>query len=1212
MSIDGVRLGPFELRSRVGRGAAGEVFLAEHTGQGVEVAVKVLSRKEGWARKHLERFRAEVKAMAELHHHGVVLVLDYGEVSLDASADSEGRLQAGAPYFAMELARHGSLHAIRGNLSFHSIRSILLVILEALAHAHAHGVVHRDIKPANVLVFGQSPGRPDLKLTDFGIAQAAGDREREGRVENSMGTPQYMAPEQFRGLWRDYGAWTDLYAVGCMAYELAAGEVPFEADTFLEHAYKHTRMERPPLPGEGRFPQAFEKWIRRLMQVQPQHRFQRAADAAWALREMEDPDANLDEPVLPHLPLYTRSAATPTSAAATDLGADPSLPWSVVTLDSADLPAATLPPTSELGANDSRNLSEGLAGTASQPQVLARGRGDTNPAAPVLGVGGARPDDVPPMRDTWRTDTPPRRSMQLVGAGLGLYDVRTVPFVGREVERDVVWRALRDVRRSGRPRVLSLVGAAGVGKSRLVEWMCQRAHEVGAATPMLAVHDPNPGPAVGLSRMLARHLRCVGMTRPELAKRLQRLFKRYGPVSDGYLLRALLELIAPATQEQLRMSGAHLRFNRPAERYAAMLDWMRHEARARPLILWLDDVQWGRDALDFVNHAVSSEQPAPILFLLTARDEALAQRPAERERLELLLDTPGTGSLAVGPLPEDANAALVEDLLGMDSQLARDVEARGGGNPLFAIQLVGDWVQRGVLTLGEHGFVLREGERAELPDDLHEVAATRLQLALDGREDGAREALEIAAALGRTFDSVEWEEACAAEGVAHPATLGRGLLDHRLLHAEERGFAFAHGIIAESLERGAREAGRWENHHLACARMLTTRYEDTPGLAARIAGHLLAAGRDKGALSPLLAAAEDQMRVGAYEAALDTLLTRDVAIEGLRLPIAHEARWQSRMLRARLLVLRGELEEAKAVCVELADAESHGDAHLQVQARALQCLGDIARIRGEMDRARAYYHGAMKHFESRGHLAGQWETLAGIAEVALQTGALRTAEAFFVRVREFGERLSDRQCLGTALLGLGRTAYQAGTLDDAEGLLTRARETFERCGARSHGVDCLHALGDVHRAQGRHQAARDDYRTALSFYGTVGSGLAAHVRLSLALWHAERCEWSPAADFLAECLSAFEATGERDDLGRAHAVLLVCAAGREDWEGYDAHLGTAAAHLGDTARADRDIALCFALAVEHARQSGQTARADAAQELADAQRALLGTGQDGT
>jgi serine/threonine protein kinase len=96
-------------------------------------------------------------------------------------------------------------------------------VLDALAHAHARGVIHRDIKPANVLLM---PGRARAKLSDFGLAHMA-ERDSESSADFATGTPAYMAPEQVLARIRDQGPWTDLYAVGCLAYSLLTGSAPF-------------------------------------------------------------------------------------------------------------------------------------------------------------------------------------------------------------------------------------------------------------------------------------------------------------------------------------------------------------------------------------------------------------------------------------------------------------------------------------------------------------------------------------------------------------------------------------------------------------------------------------------------------------------------------------------------------------------------------------------------------------------------------------------------------------------------------------------------------------------------------------------------------------------------------------------------------------------------------------------------------------------------
>jgi serine/threonine protein kinase len=122
----------------------------------------------------------------------------------------------------MELVRGGTLHDVCGRLRWSACRGVLHGLLDALAHAHARDVLHLDIKPANVLLEPVGEQRVRPRLGDFGLSGIAADGRR------TAGTPQYMSPEQFRG--RDLGPWSDLYAVGCLAWTLVTGRPPFEFD----------------------------------------------------------------------------------------------------------------------------------------------------------------------------------------------------------------------------------------------------------------------------------------------------------------------------------------------------------------------------------------------------------------------------------------------------------------------------------------------------------------------------------------------------------------------------------------------------------------------------------------------------------------------------------------------------------------------------------------------------------------------------------------------------------------------------------------------------------------------------------------------------------------------------------------------------------------------------------------------------------------------
>ncbi|MCA9526852.1 MAG: serine/threonine protein kinase, partial [Myxococcales bacterium] len=182
----GISVGPFELHRRVGAGAMADVWQGVHRDEGLPVAVKVVTARDGPDPRFRHLFAQEVRAVARLYHPGIVRLLDYGELPAELPAGVD--LPAEAPYCVMEWVPGGSLAGHGGRLTYPQIRGILLALLDALGHAHARGVVHRDLKPDNVLLADRGP-----VLTDFGVAarldEAVGDEP-----QILVGTPNYMAP----------------------------------------------------------------------------------------------------------------------------------------------------------------------------------------------------------------------------------------------------------------------------------------------------------------------------------------------------------------------------------------------------------------------------------------------------------------------------------------------------------------------------------------------------------------------------------------------------------------------------------------------------------------------------------------------------------------------------------------------------------------------------------------------------------------------------------------------------------------------------------------------------------------------------------------------------------------------------------------------------------------------------------------------------------
>ncbi|MCC6996564.1 MAG: protein kinase [Deltaproteobacteria bacterium] len=369
----GEMVGSYRILHKLGEGGMGVVYQAEHNVIGRRAAIKMLKPEASANKDTVDRFFNEARATARIKHSGLIDIFDFGHHS-DGSAFIVMELLDGEPLVAL-LERDG-------RLGFAPMTDIMVQLCAAIGAAHAKGIVHRDLKPENVfLVPDDVKGGTRVKVLDFGIAKLAGDDAGsvKTRTGSMMGTPLYMSPEQCRGAgevdWR-----SDIYAVGCMLYELSCGRPPFlgagPGDVIVGHI---ATTPDPPSKYEQALPPELDALILRCLAKTPEGRPQSLAEVSEEL-------------------LRIKAARAALFTSLTPSAAGPSFRQSMVAQRSSVAAGTGTGVAMGLGSTPGRDTSP----AAARRQASAEGFAATTPSASGLpaGVGALASSGVKPMAST--------------------------------------------------------------------------------------------------------------------------------------------------------------------------------------------------------------------------------------------------------------------------------------------------------------------------------------------------------------------------------------------------------------------------------------------------------------------------------------------------------------------------------------------------------------------------------------------------------------------------------------------------------------------------------------------------------------------------------------------------------------------------------------------------------------------------------------------
>jgi hypothetical protein len=1034
--------GRFAIEREVGRGGVGIVYRARDEVTGQDVALKVIALP-GVDAGEEARFRREGRVLAGLSHPGIVRVVAFGQ------------LDDGQPYIAMEWldGEDVAQRQRRAPLPLEACVRVAADVADALAAAHAAGIVHRDVKPSNVLLAGSGPRQPDdtfhVKLVDFGVAAAEDAKlTRTGAI---VGTPAYMAPEQARGD-AEVDARADLYALGATLFEMIAGRPPHVGPTPIAILARLVTTSAPRLTEVlPDVPLELDEAVARMLATAPADRPASASDVARMLRAVgvtlgddsltrsgtfQTVPASLAEKgggsrlvttiVATHVPkgpsrtrLLTHLRAR--GADATELGGDAIVCHLGVRRSVGDEAARAL----DLGQRIARlNASVGVA--------TGRTRIDrTRPTGEVVDRAAALARDATQgqvLADTTTAElTRGRFELQLRDDGGAVVRgtlqgkrelVGGAPFVGREAELAQIVAAFERCTDDRTPIVVTVTGAPGMGKTRLQREALSRikSYGTGQRAPRIVVARSEPftkGHALGVVADVARGL--AGVAKGASLREALDATDVLIAVSEVPCPDASRELLARLLANEALPQFDDARGVRDAL-WLLLTDMALGLARGEPLVVVLEDAQWAdTESLSWVDHLLARATGCAVCVIAAARPTLWRDDPARFEGRDHV-------RVELRPLSRKHARAIATAMLGARASGA-DGEAvvelianQSAGLPLFAEELA---------------RITAAGRDAS---DAPTIEAA-VQVHLDALDDFGRDAASKLAVFGQ----IGWDAGLEAVGIANASVALRELAAAEILveqaHARFAGtreFAFKHALMRDVAYASLGEDALKEAHGRA-GRWLAQVGEDD----AVVARHLDHAGDGT--------AAADYHEKAARRALAAHALPQAMAFAEHALAFAEDKPTQ--FVRAQLLDEAYSRLDARA---------SERDSAVRAMEEAVFDEASGVRARG----SRVRYEDAC---------GGDAETSTRLDEVR------RAAQA---------AKLPDEEARSAAALA-SRYAY-GGQLDRAEEVADALLTLSLRHGIAGAAVDAWQSLAVVRQARGDVGAALEARRSAARSASAAG------------------------------------------------------------------------------------------------------------------------------
>ncbi|WP_437484457.1 protein kinase [Sorangium sp. So ce1014] len=1183
----------FLIERLAGSGGMGSVYRALDRLTGETAALKVMS---GRGLEHGERFAREAQVLAELRHPGIVRYI------------AQGATESGEPWLALEWLEGESLadRLRRRGLTVSESVTLGLRIAEALAEAHRNNIVHRDLKPSNLYLVGKAVEQ--VKLLDFGIARltSLAPLTMTGVV---MGTPFYMAPEQARGE-RAVGTPADVFALGCVLFHCLTGRPPFVGDDIHTALLRVVLDEAPRLRDmRADIPESVDAAVAHMLTKDPHQRPANGAAVALELLRVGEIQSTPPAPVSRRASALTTGERRTLCLMLARMGPPETPSWQGPTLpmtlpmtmtlartvpeDEVKRVAARFGGTLQTLADglllitlEGRGLITDQAARAARCAIEVRDLLPGVQMALVAGRGSA--DDRLPMgptidRAVRLLDRADGGSIRLDEVMAGLLDARfdvdgdatglvlraerdlveaartllgrTTPFVGRDHELAILDAVLDECVSEPTARAVVITAPAGLGKSRLRYEFLRRVEEreervqvwLGHADPMSA------GSPFGMLRQMLRREAGLSGGEPQEVQE-QRLRARVGRTLSGGDLARVTEFLGEVARIRFSDEG---RVELRAARSDPMLmgdqirraweDFVLAECRAEPVLLVLEDLQWGDVPTVKLIDAALALRDQPLMVLALARPEVETVFPK-------VWVSRGVQEIRLREIGRRGSERLVREVLGdaVTPELCARLCERAGGNAFYLEELI---------------RAAASGRTEALP----ETVLSMVQARLESLDVEARRVLRAASVFGQKF----WRGGLMALlGGERRAPQVDGwlavLVDRELIARRGEGkfrgedeYTFRHALVREAAYVTLTDGDRALGHLLAGEWLEAADERD----AALLADHFERGGDAERAVIWFRRAAEQALGANDFRAAIQRaeqgVASADADGElfaALRLVQAEAHKWLGEAAEAeRCAVMAMKDFPRKSALWYAAAAEA---ASMRVRLGMGERLADLVEELRDGRPSGGERGGAPDLLDEA--TGASVSALARIAGSLLHGGQYAAAEEIVQELARVAMPLAERDAAVAARIHALRASRAlcygdpAASLECTEQSIPAYLQTGDirnACLSRVNAAHCLVQLGAYSRAEA-------ELRDALAEAERLGLyNVAAFAKQNLGLLWIQQGDLGAARAVTAEAVEAFAAQANRRQEARSRAYLAAILTRLGHLEAADNEAGAAVAML---------------------------------------------------